>query len=164
MRCQSNSFIKIHAPHLSPGDGWYIRVSRSSTGDYQLSPSLLTVLPPGPYVKVRGVLRNHHTVMDTKSTAERAENRPDISSGVPLAPKWQGETCPWYLGRCKAHRCRCPGSPLQPRPPGYFHLASGSTQGTRRQEDEILKAVSFFDPETSHLNVFLTSQEYKILY
>lgn len=65
-----------------------------------------------------------------------AETEPNVSADVPLAPTWQGGTCPWYPGRCKAHRCRCPGSLLWPPPPGYFHLASGSNRGTARQDGE----------------------------
>lgn len=61
----------------------------------------------------------------------------NMSREVPLAPRWQGGTCPWYPGRWKAHRCRCPGSLLWPPPPGYFHLASGSNRGTTRQEEGI---------------------------
>ena len=53
----------IHLPHLPPGDGWYIRVSRSSTGNNQLSPSLLTVFPPRPYIKVRGILWKQWTMI-----------------------------------------------------------------------------------------------------
>lgn len=53
---------------LSPGDGWYIRVSRSSTGDDQLSPSLLTVLPARSYVKVRRVLRNQSSIIGPESS------------------------------------------------------------------------------------------------
>lgn len=120
--------------HLSPGDGWYIRVSRSSTGDDQLSPSLLTVLPTRSYVKVRRVLRNQSSIIGLKSS-QRGDQV--LAAAVPLAPKWQGETCPWFLGHCKAHRCRCPGSLLLPRPPGYFRLASGSSQGTEKRHQRV---------------------------
>lgn len=64
---------------------------------------------------------------------KHTEIHPKVSGHVPLAPRWQGGTCPWYPGRCKAHRCRCPGSLLSPQPPGYFHRASGSSQDTARQ-------------------------------
>lgn len=50
---------------------------------------------------------------------------------------WLGGTCPWYPGRCKARRCRCPGSLRLPPPPGYFRLASGSSQGTAGQDEKI---------------------------
>lgn len=53
----------IVVPHLPPSDGWYIRVSRSSTGDNELSPGLLTVLPPRPYIKVRGILYKQQIIM-----------------------------------------------------------------------------------------------------
>lgn len=42
--------------YLSPGDGWNLRVSRSSTRDDKLSAGLLTVFPTRPHIKVRGVL------------------------------------------------------------------------------------------------------------
>lgn len=51
--------------YLSPYDGWNLRVSRSSTGDDQLSPRLLAVLAPGPHVEVRGVLGSHDDIQHT---------------------------------------------------------------------------------------------------
>lgn len=127
--------------NLSPVDGWYVRVSRGSTGDNKLSPRLLTVLPPRSHVKVRGILEethkhqtHHEDFLAHQCTLRLAADRSKPAmSDLPLAPNWQGGTCPWYPGRCKAYRCRCPGSLLWPPPPGYFRLVSGSNQGTTRQ-------------------------------
>lgn len=128
--------------YLPPGDGWYLRVSRGSTGDDQLSTSLLAVLPTRPHVKVGGILwANTHTMSQTKSHNKShqkgGEKTTHITFGqrflpvpVPLAPEWPGQTGPLYPGCCKAYRCKCQGSLLWPPPPGYSHPVPGSIRGT----------------------------------